>query len=51
MPNTNPLLDFQGLTRFNDIRPEHVTPAIRERLADFRKLVERLTADAAQPTW
>jgi len=29
MPTTdNPLLDFSGLTRFDHIRPEHVTPAI-----------------------
>ena len=24
----NPLLDFSGLPRFADIRPEHITPAI-----------------------
>ena len=32
--NTNPLLDFSGLPRFDEIRPEHVTPAIDALLAD-----------------
>lgn len=47
----NPLLDFSGLPRFADIRPEHVTPAIEQLLAENRALVERLLADAALPTW
>ena len=32
----NPLLDFDGLPRFDAIRPEHVTPAIDALLADAR---------------
>ena len=32
--NTNPLLDFSGLPRFDAIRPEHVTAAIDTLLAE-----------------
>jgi oligopeptidase A len=46
----NPLLDFSGLPRFADIRPEHVAPAIEQLLAENRALVERLLADATLPT-
>jgi oligopeptidase A len=47
----NPLLDFSGLPRFADIRPEHVTPAVEQLLAENRALVENLVADAAEPSW
>ncbi|MDD5240942.1 MAG: M3 family metallopeptidase [Sulfuricella sp.] len=43
----NPLLDFSGLPRFPEIRPEHVTPAVDALLAENRALVDRLTASAA----
>ncbi len=47
----NPLLDFTGLPRFGEVRPEHVTPAIDQLLADNRALIERLAGDSAAPTW
>jgi oligopeptidase A len=47
----NPLLDFNGLPRFADIRPEHVTPAVDALLAENRALIERLTASAGAPDW
>ncbi|HEX6827870.1 MAG TPA: M3 family metallopeptidase [Burkholderiales bacterium] len=47
----NPLLDFSGLPRFAEVRPEHVTPAVEQLLADNRTLVARVEADAAAPTW
>ena len=47
----NPLLDFSGLPRFAEIKPEHVAPAIEQLLAENRALVERLLADGAPPTW
>ncbi len=47
----NPLLDFSGLPRFPDIRPEHVTPAIGQLLADSRALLDGLAADDAAPLW
>jgi oligopeptidase A len=47
----NPLLDFSGLPRFSDIRPEHITPAVVELLTAARKVVEASVADASEPTW
>ena len=47
----NPLLDFSGLPRFADIRPEHATPAVDELLAICRKMVEACVADTGEPTW
>ncbi len=47
----NPLLDFSGLPRFSDIKPEHVAPAVEQLLGENRALVGRLLADAAPPTW
>ncbi len=49
MTNHNPLLDFSDLPRFDAIRPEHVTPAITELLAENRALLARL--ETAPATW
>jgi oligopeptidase A len=49
-PN-NPLLDFSGLPRFAEIKPEHVAPAIEQLLAENRALIARLLKDSAPPTW
>jgi oligopeptidase A len=45
----NPLLDFSGLPRFAEIRPEHVAPAIDELLAAGRAATD--AAVHAAPTW
>jgi len=47
----NPLLDFSGLPRFAEIKPEHVAPAIEQLLAENRALIARLLADDAPPAW
>ncbi|MEW5771376.1 MAG: M3 family metallopeptidase [Pseudomonadota bacterium] len=47
----NPLLDFSGLPRYSEIKPEHVTPAVEQLLGENRALVERLTAPGQQATW
>ena len=47
----NPLLDFSGLPQFGQIKPEHVTPAIEQLLAENRTMVERTVADPAVPSW
>jgi len=47
----NPLLDFSHLPRFDQIMPEHVTPAIDRLLADAREVVSRITADDSGVTW
>lgn len=44
----NPLLDFNGLARFDAIRPAHITPAVDALLADCRATIARIT-DAATP--
>mgnify|MGYP000731130961 CR=1 FL=1 len=47
----NPLLHFSGLPQFDQVRPEHVTPAIDQLLQQGRELVAALCQDAAQPDW
>jgi oligopeptidase A len=47
----NPLLDFAGLTCFDRIEPEHVTPAIDALLDDARATVERVAASVAPADW
>ena len=47
----NPLLNFTGLPRFAEIKPEHVSPAIMQLLTENRALITRLLTDTAQPTW
>jgi oligopeptidase A len=38
---TNPLL-AAGLPHFADVRPEHALPAIEQRLAEYRRVIERI---------
>jgi len=45
----NPLLDFSGLPRFEEIRSKHVAPALDQLLAENRELCQRLLADVAAP--
>jgi len=40
----NPLLDFSGLPRFAELKPEHVTPAVDKLLAEGRATIERVAA-------
>ncbi len=47
----NPLLNTEGLTPFNEIKPEHVAPAIDTLLEQCRAAVERVTAPATPATW
>ena len=49
--NTNALLDFTGLPRFDAITPANVQPAISELLAQTRTVVEQLTAENIAATW
>ncbi|WP_029147813.1 M3 family metallopeptidase [Methylophilus sp. 5] len=49
--STNPLLVFNGLPKFNDIRPEHVSPAIDSLLAEGRSLIEQLATASETPDW
>jgi len=47
----NPLLDFSGLPRFADFKPEHVAPAVDQLLAEGRDAVARVTAAGVPCTW
>jgi oligopeptidase A len=47
----NPLLHFSGLPHFDQVRPEHVTPAITQLLEEARTLIARLGQEGAAPTW
>jgi oligopeptidase A len=47
----NPLLDFSALPRFADIRPEQVTPAVNQLLAECRAAVEKAANDPGEPSW
>ncbi len=47
----NPLLDFSGLPRYDEIRIEHINPAIEQLLAKNREIAMRLLADTDFPTW
>ena len=48
---SNPLLDFSGLPRFAEVRPDHVAPAIDWLLTENRALVTRLLHDKSVPSW
>jgi oligopeptidase A len=49
--NTNPLLDFSGLPRFDAIRADHVTDAVDALLTDGRRTVEAVATATAKPSW
>ena len=48
---SNPLLDFSGLPRFDAIKPEHVTPAIEQLIAQANAVVAQLEAPVDDVTW
>jgi oligopeptidase A len=47
----NPLLDFSGLPRFAEFKPEFVTPAVDQLLADARAAVARAEAIETPAEW
>jgi len=47
----NPLLDFSSLPRYSEIKPEHVTPAIDELLAQCRAVANQAADAATLATW
>ncbi|MES2637799.1 MAG: M3 family metallopeptidase [Pseudomonadota bacterium] len=48
---SNPLLHFSGLPKFDEIKPEHVSPALDSLLTEGRTLIEALATMNAVPTW
>ncbi|TSE27386.1 Oligopeptidase A [Tepidimonas sediminis] len=47
----NPLLDFDGLPRFDAVRPEHVEPALEGLLHDAETALARATAPDFPADW
>ncbi|HUQ92831.1 MAG TPA: M3 family metallopeptidase [Bryobacteraceae bacterium] len=47
----NPLVSIQIPIPFEQIRPEHVEPAIDELISDARRLIETIARDASARTW
>lgn len=48
---TNPLLDFTGLPRFNEINPSHISPAITNLLDECRSAIKQVCSNNLAPTW
>src|SRR4051794_28938206 len=48
---SNPLLDFNDLPLFDQIRPEHVAPAIDALLAESEGALEKVVAPDFPPSW
>ena len=51
LSSSNPLLYLAGLPKLNEIKPEHVNPAIDSLLAEGRSLIESLATSTEVPTW
>ena len=47
----NPLLDFSGLPRFAEFKPEYVAPALDQLLDENRALITQLETDYQTPDW
>jgi oligopeptidase A len=47
----NPLLHFSGLPKFNELKAEHVSPAINHLLANARETIETLATGTEAVTW
>jgi len=47
----NPLLDFSGLPRFADFKPEQAAPAVDQLLAENRALIARVSALQVPAAW
>ena len=48
---SNPLLNMSGLPPFEQIKPEHVEPAIDSLLAENRRSVEQLLSETKEYSW
>jgi len=47
----NPLLHFSGLPKFEEVKAEHVSPAIDHLLTEARATIETLIQSNAEVTW
>ena len=51
MDKNNPLLDFTSLPKFNDIKTEHIEPALDYMLELNRKQIDGVIDAVDQPSW
>jgi len=47
----NPLLDFSGLPRFNEARPEHIAPAMTQLLSQAETAMAQVTSADFPADW
>ena len=48
---SNPLLHLAGLPKFDEIKPEHVSPGLDLLLSAGKQSIEALATSADAPTW
>ncbi|NOS98103.1 MAG: M3 family metallopeptidase, partial [Methylotenera sp.] len=48
---SNPLLHFAGLPKFDEVKAEHVSPAVDFLLSEARATIEALALSKDKPTW
>jgi oligopeptidase A len=48
---SNPLLYLAGLPKFNEITPEHVSPALDTLLGEGKQLIDALATSKEAPSW
>ncbi|MEQ1487090.1 MAG: M3 family metallopeptidase [Methylotenera sp.] len=48
---SNPLLHFAGLPKFDEVKAEHVSPAVDFLLSEARTTIEALALSKDAPTW
>ncbi|MDX7992329.1 oligopeptidase A [Xenorhabdus littoralis] len=48
---TNPLLTSSALPKFSAIEPKHVVPAVKETLANYRQVIEKILSENTTFTW
>ena len=48
---SNPLLYLAGLPKFNEIKPEQVSPAMDILLSEGRQLIDALATSREAPSW
>lgn len=49
--STNPLLDINGLPRFDAFHVEHIKPAVETLIKENLEAIERLIEESIAPTW
>src|SRR5690554_1204364 len=49
--SNNPLLDFSGLPKFDQVKAQHVVPAVGQLLDEGRALLEDLATSLSEPSW